>query len=159
LSVSVEQQLYQGLVGTPAFVALVGADAGGNPAFYDKGLPQQIFTTLASPTPFVAGVYQRIASPRLFFQGPGPLQATMGRARFQLIFWSNAKNGTVILDQIDKAVLAYFQTADFVNPPGSPATFVQASFIAYSSRTLIEPQAQPTLQKLEIDATFWFADQ
>lgn len=139
-------------------MALVGTDAGGNPAFYDKQLPQAIFTTLAGPTPFVAGVYQRIASPRLFYQGLAG-QANMGRARFQLVFWSNAKNGTVVLNDIDQAVLAYFRTADFVNPPGSPPTLVQASFTAYSSRTLIEQQMQPTLQKLECDVTFWFADQ
>lgn len=141
-------------------MAVIGIDAGGNPAFYDKQLPQQIAISLGSLISgnFVVGVYQRIASPRLFYQGLAG-QANMGRARFQLVFWSNAKNGTVVLNDIDQAVLAYFRTADFVNPPGSPPTLVQASFTAYSSRTLIEQQMQPTLQKLEIDTTFWFADQ
>lgn len=145
-------------------MALIGSvpkldGSGSNPAFYDKQLPQSVFTTLGNvKIPFVAGVYQRIASPRLFYQGLAG-QANMGRARFQLVFWSNSSTGTEILDQIDQAVLAYFRTADFVNPPGSPPTLVQASFTAYSSRTLIEQQMQPTLQKLEIDTTFWFADQ
>ncbi len=156
MSVSVEQLLYQGLIATPAFTSLLGIDAGGNFAFYDKQLPQQNFN--AGTQVYPAGVYQRITSPRLFYMGPGSNQATMGRARFQLTFWSNAPNGTVLLDQIDRAVKSFFQTFDAIYPPGSPPTFIQAGFTSYDSRTEIEPQTQPTLQKLVINVIFWFSD-
>lgn len=146
---SVEQILYQAVIGTAGITSLLAVDAGGNPAFYDKQLPQQ-------GNLYPAGVYQRIASPRLFAQNPGANQANVGRARFQIVFWGYS---TVVLANIDAAVLAMFRTFDAYNPPQSPATLVQAGFTAYNSRTLIEPQTQPTLQKLEIDVTFWFSDQ
>jgi len=156
LSVSVEQLLYQGLIGNSGFTSLLGVDAGGNFAFYDKQLPQQNFNVAAAVYP--AGVYQRISSPRVFAL-QSTTQGNVGRARFQLTFWSNAKNGTVVLDQIDRAVKNFFQTFDAFNPEGSPPTFIQAGFISYDSRTEIEPQTQPTLQKLVINVIFWFSDQ
>ena len=148
MSASVEQLVYQAVIGNAGITSLLATDAGGNVAFYDKQLPQQ-------GNLYPAGVYQRIASPRVFGQGPAN-QANVGRARFQFVFWGY---DTAVLAQIDLAVLAMFRTFDAYNAPGSPPTFIQAGFTAYSSRTLIEPQTQPTLQKLEIDVTFWFSDQ
>lgn len=144
--ISVEQLLYQAVIGNAGIVALLAADEGGNVAFYDKQLPQQ-------GNLYPAGVYQRISSPRKFVQQATGLQsqANMGLARFQLTFFGYS---SPVLADIDAAVNAMFRTFDAVNP-----TFFQASYIAYGSRTLIEPQTQPTLQKIEIDVSFWFADQ
>lgn len=150
MSDTLEQLVYQAVVGNTGITSLLALDAGNNIAFYDKQLPQQ-------GGAYPAGVYQRIASPRLFTMGPVP-QANVGRARFQLTFWANAKNGTAVLGQIDAAVIAMFRGFNAYNPPGSPATLIQPGFIAYDSKTLIEPQAQPTLQKLEITVQFWFSD-
>jgi hypothetical protein len=160
VSVSLEQLIYQGLVADAAFKALLGTDSGGNPAFYDKKLPQQL---LQSGGPQVlnvspAGVYQRISSPRKFAHGAGVAQANTGLARFQLTFWSNAATGTAILDEIDRAVKSFFQSFVSMYAPGSPA-FSNPSFTSYDSRTGVEPQTQPPLQKLIIDVQFWFSDQ
>jgi hypothetical protein len=155
LSVSLEQLVYQGLVADAAFVALLGADAGGNPAFYDKQLPQQTFATFASNANYTAGVYQRISSPRLFAHGAGSGQGNTGVARFQLTFWSNSAEGTVLLDSLDLALKSFFQS---FSAWGSPAS-TNPGFFAYTSRTEIEAEMQPTLQKLVIQVQFWFSDQ
>ena len=146
MSASVEQLLYQAIIGNVGVTALLATDAGGNVAFYDKQLPQQ-------GNLYPAGVYQRISSPRKFVQKPiaPQSQANMGLARFQLTFFGYS---TAVLANIDRALNAMFETFDAVN-----TSFVQPSYIAYSSRTLIEPQTQPTLQKIQIDVSFWFADQ
>lgn len=153
MSVPLEQQLYQGLVATPAFAGLLSL-YGGVPALFDKQLPQQIFDSLGGSAPYLAGVFQRISSPRIFAHGAGSLQANTGRARFQFTFWSNAPNGTVLLNAVDDAVRGFFQ--GFVGV-GSPA-LTNPSFYGYDSRTEIEPQTQPTLQKLLIDVQFWFSE-
>jgi hypothetical protein len=156
LSVSLEQLLYQGLIATPGFTSLLATDAGGNVAFYDKQLPQQNFPSSGGPgIVYPAGVYQRISSPRLFAHGATP-QGNVGLARFQLTFWSNAPTGTVQLNAIDQAIRAFFQT--FVAMSGSPA-FTNPSFVNYNSQTGIEPETQPTLQKLTINVQFWFSDE
>lgn len=157
MSVSLEQLLYQGLIANIGFSSLLAVDAGGNVAFYDKQVPQQ--NTDAFGANYPCGVYQRISSPRLFQMSPGTAQANVGKARFQFTFWANQKNGTVLLDQVDRALKAYFQTADFINPASSPPTFIQAGFVSYDSRTGIEQQPQATLQKLMVDVQFWFVDQ
>lgn len=148
---SVEQILYQAVIANSGITNLLGT-FNGKPAFYDKQIPQQA-------NAYPAGVYQRIAAPRLFVQAPVANQASVGRARFRLTFWATGANGTATLGNLDFAVLNMFRTFDAYNVPGSPETFVQAGFTAYSSRTLIEPNTQPPLQKLEIDTTFWFQDQ
>lgn len=153
---SLEQQLYQAIVGSAAIQALLARDAGGNIAFYDKQIPQQNFANGIIAYP--AGRYQRVASPRLFAHGAGSNQANVGRARFQITYFATTKNGTVVLDQIDQATLAVFRTFDAYNGPTSPAIQPQPGFFMYNSRTLIEPQTQPPLQKLEIDVTFNFSD-
>jgi len=151
---SVEQQLSTAIAADATIQGLLATDPGGNLAFYDKQLPQQNFNGAAFVQP--CGVYQRISSPRLFVHTPVASQANAGRARFQLTFWGY---DTVVLDQIDAAVLAVMRTFDAFNIPGSPPVFTQAPFIDYSSRTTIEPQTQPTLQKVQIDVQFWFQDQ
>lgn len=158
MSVPLEQLVYQGLLATPAFIDLLGVDAGGNVAFYDRQLPQQSLNAAGGSLVLnvsPAGVYQRISSPRIFAQGAGALQGNTGRARFRFTFWSNAKNATVVLNQIDLAVRGFFQ--GFVGV-GSPA-ITNPSFFAYESSTGIEPQTQPPMPKLTIDMQFWFNDQ
>jgi hypothetical protein len=155
--VSLEQLVYQGLIATPGFVELLALDAGGNVAFYDKQLPQQNFPASGSGVVYPAGVYQRISSLRLFAHGAGTSQASTGLARFQLTFWSNAPNGTVVLNQIDLAVRGFFQSFIAMYSAGSPV-LANPSFVSYNSKTGIEPQTQPTLQTLIIDVQFWFSE-
>lgn len=157
MSVSLEQLLYQGLIATPGFTSLLAVDAGGNVAFYDKQLPQQNFPASGSGAVYPAGVYQRISSPRLFAHGAGSGQANTGLARFQLTFWSNASAGTVVLNSIDLAVRAFFQSFISMYSGGSPA-IANPSLVAYNSQTGIEPQTQPTLQKIVINVQFWFSE-
>lgn len=157
MSVSIEQLVYQGLIAAPGFVALLAVDAGGNPAFYDKQLPQQNFPASGSGVLYPAGVYQRISSSRLFAHGAGSGQANTGLARFQLTFWSNASDGTVVLNNIDVQVRTFFQGFIAMYSAGSPA-LANPSFVGYNSRTSIEPNTQPTLQKLIIDVQFWFSE-
>jgi hypothetical protein len=155
LSVSLEQLLYQGLLADAAVTALLGVDAGNNPAIYDKQLPQQTFATFASTANFTAGVFNRISSPSLFAHGAGAAQGNTGRAHFTLEFWSNSSEGTVLLDSLNRAIKSFFQS---FSAWGSPAS-TNPGFFSYSARTGIEAQMQPTLQKLFIDVQFWFSDQ
>ena len=146
MSVSIEQLLYAAVVGNTGITSLLARDAGGNVAFYDKQLPQQ-------GNAYPAGIFQRISSPRKFVQKAiaPQSQANMGLARFWLIFFGYS---APVLADIDAAVNTMFQTFDAVN-----TSFVQASYVAYGSRTLVEPQTQPVLYKIEIDVSFWFCDQ
>lgn len=154
---SLEQQLYQAIVNNATIQSLLAVDAGGNIAFYDKQIPQQNFSADPGPV-YPSGVYQRISSPRLFVHGAGSSQANTGWAHFHLTFFSNAPNGTIILDQIDTAVRSVMQTFDAYNSTTSPPSPPQPGFFSYTSKTNIEPQTQPTLQRLEIDTSFWFSD-
>lgn len=155
MSVSLEQLIYQGIVADPAVTTLLGVDAGGNVAFYDKQLPQQTFATFASTDDFMAGVYQRISSPRIFAHGAGAAQGNTGLAKFRLIFWSNSAEGTVLLAQLDLAIKSFFQS---FSAWGSPASF-NPGFFAYDSSTDNVAETQPTLQKLTVTVQFWFSDQ
>jgi hypothetical protein len=149
LSVSLEQLLYEAVIGNAAIVSLLSTDGGGNPAFYLIQLPQQ-------GNVYPAGVYQRVSSPRLFVLQQVGNQASVGRARFQFTFWGYDAG---VLEQIDIALLAMFRTFDAYNAAGSPPTVIQPGFYSYSSRLLTEPQTQPVLQKLLVDVIFWFQDQ
>jgi hypothetical protein len=155
--VSLEQLVYQGLIATPGFVELLATDAGGNVAFYDKQLPQQNFPASGSGVVYPAGVYQRISSSRLFAHGAGSNQASTGLARFQFTFWSNASDGTVVLNNIDVQLRTFFQSFVAMYSDGSPV-LANPSFAGYNSRTTIEPNTQPTLQKLIVDVQFWFSE-
>jgi len=146
---SVEQLLYEAVIGNAGITSLLATDAGGNVAFYLIQLPQQ-------GNVYPAGVFQRVSSPRLFVMQQVGNQASVGRARFQFTFWGHDAG---VLEQIDVALLAMFRTFDAYNSAGSPATVVQPGFYSYSSRMLTEPQTQPVLQKVMVDVIFWFQDQ
>jgi hypothetical protein len=157
LSATLETQVYQAVIGNAGITSLLAVDVGGNATFYAQRIPQQNFANGVIVYP--AGVYQRIAATRLFYQGPGSDQANVGRGRFRFTFWANTNNAVAVLGQIELAVIAMLKTFDAYNPPGSPPTFIQAGTFAYSSQMGVEPETQPPLYKLEVDFSFWFADQ
>lgn len=148
MSVALEQLLYEAVTGDAGITALLNTDAGGNAAFYLVQLPQQ-------GNVYPAGVFQRIASPRLFVLQQVGNQASVGRARFQFTFWGYDAG---VLEQIDLALLAMFRAFDAYNSAGSPPTVIQPGFYSYNSRFATEPQTQPVLQKLIVDVIFWFKD-
>lgn len=152
---ALEQLVYDAVTGDAAITSLLNIDSGGGAAFYFTQLPQQNVTA-GGQLCYPAGVFQRIASPRLFALPQGASQATVGRARFRFTFWGYDAG---VLEQIDLALLAIFRTFDAYNAPQSPPAAVQPGFYSYDARTMVEPQTQPVLQKLQCDVVFWFQDQ
>jgi hypothetical protein len=150
---SLEQQLYSSLVADIGVSALIGA------RFYGLQLPQG-----PDGLVFPAGVYQRVSTVPLYThtRGRSPLeggQATVGRARMALKFWSDSASGYAVCLQIYEAVMAAMENFNAIALPTSPAIIAQAPNRLLSAIFDDESNTQPPLSRLRMDFEIWYQDQ
>jgi hypothetical protein len=141
VSVSVEQQIYNGLLAQPGVTGIIGD------RLYLVQLPQ-------NPV-YPCAAYQRVATVPLYTQ-ENANQGTVGYVRFQFTgFFQGASSGQQS-DAFAQAVTAALETFNCAMGAQSPPVLGTPPNYVIGRRMLVQPQTQPPIFMCVIDAKLWY---
>lgn len=147
MSVPLETQIYQALIGDATLVGLVGN------AIYLGQMPQN------SPS-YPALIYQRISTMPIYVNSPGSgLQASVGWSRFQFTFYVASKTAAADLEALCRALLNIFNNFNAWALPTSPLVNTQSPNFLLNRRMEVEPNTSPPLFKAILDFKIYYQNQ